>query len=102
LKAYRGDVAGALRMYENVCLFPGATREMHLRRAYYLARLQRPDDAWSVVSEHLPTLSPYMAWANTLASKALATNDSSLALLAVRVFEHLGHAVSAGDTSASE
>jgi hypothetical protein len=101
LLAFKGDLRAALAASERACSLPGATREMHLRRAYYLVRLDRMDDAWSVVSSHLPADSPYLSWANSLASEAIATDDSGLAAFAIRVYEHLGHPIqptAPGDT----
>ncbi len=85
LQGCRGDLQAALATIEESCALPGATREMHLRRAYYLARLGGMDDAWSVVEEHLPPGCPYLMWANMLAMEALALSDPNLADLALRV-----------------
>jgi hypothetical protein len=87
--AFAGDLETALRESEEACSLPGATRETHLRRAYYLARLGRADDAWEVVKNHLPPDAPHLTWASALLQEAAVRSDQDLAVFATKVRTYL-------------
>ncbi len=89
LQAYRGNLENALTLIEGACALPGATREMQLRRGYYLARLDRLDEAMQVVEDSLSPGDPYLAWMNLVGMEALERNDPELASLALEARDYL-------------
>lgn len=89
IKAYRGNIAGAVNSMKKACSFPDANRDMYLRLAYYLVRSGKPEEAWEIIVQHLPPESPYLHWAKIILQEAIVKSDSKLRNFAERVREHL-------------
>jgi tetratricopeptide (TPR) repeat protein len=84
LSAWGGNLQNAARTAEQAVALPGANRDIRLRLAYYLARLGRSDDAWTIVQANLRPGDPYLAWVRFLIMESNSRQDSNLAVFAAR------------------
>jgi tetratricopeptide (TPR) repeat protein len=82
--AWKGDLQTASRTAGQAVALPGANRDIRLRLAYYLARLGRMDDAWSIVQQNLQPGYPYLAWVKFLTIESNSRQDTNLAEFAAR------------------
>lgn len=97
LEGFRGNLDEALRIYSQVSELPGATRESRFRRAYFLARAGRVDEAWQIIEEHFPQSSPFLTWASELEQEAAAQSDANLAVFSTMLRNRLDPVGNHGD-----
>jgi len=89
VEGYRGNLEEALGMLREAEDMPAVSRESRIRSAYYLARLERTDEAWDIIERHVPTGTPLFLWPSLYEQEAAIHSDDDLAQFATMLRNHL-------------